>query len=62
MKTCGIIGGTGYTAGELIRIILNHPHLDLKFVYSHSAPGESVAKHHEDLFHVDMLMSGEIEE
>ena len=34
MKKVGIIGGSGYTGGELIRLVLAHPELDLDFVYS----------------------------
>ncbi len=31
MKTVGIIGGSGYTGGELIRLVINHPGLELRF-------------------------------
>ncbi|MEL0275080.1 MAG: N-acetyl-gamma-glutamyl-phosphate reductase, partial [Flavobacteriaceae bacterium] len=34
MKTVGIIGGSGYTGGELMRLVINHPALKLDFVYS----------------------------
>jgi N-acetyl-gamma-glutamyl-phosphate reductase len=43
MKTVGIIGGAGYTGGELIRLVLNHPALELNFVYSTSRPGKPLA-------------------
>jgi N-acetyl-gamma-glutamyl-phosphate reductase common form len=39
-----VLGGTGYVAGELLRLIAAHPHLELKAVLSDSQPGESVAK------------------
>jgi N-acetyl-gamma-glutamyl-phosphate reductase len=39
-----VLGGTGYVAGELIRLIAAHPHLELKALMSDSQPGESVAK------------------
>lgn len=39
-----LLGGTGYVAGELLRLIAAHPHLELKGVLSDSQPGESVAK------------------
>jgi N-acetyl-gamma-glutamyl-phosphate reductase len=39
-----VLGGTGYVAGELLRLIAGHPHLDLKAVLSDSQPGEPVAK------------------
>ena len=34
MKTVGIIGGSGYTGGELIRLVINHHALSLDFVYT----------------------------
>jgi N-acetyl-gamma-glutamyl-phosphate reductase len=45
----GIIGGAGYTGGELIRILLNHPRADLVFVQSKSNAGNLLSKVHEDL-------------
>ncbi len=39
-----VLGGTGYVAGELLRLIAGHPHLELKAVLSDSQPGELVAK------------------
>jgi N-acetyl-gamma-glutamyl-phosphate reductase len=39
-----VLGGTGYVAGELLRLIAAHPHFSLAGVLSDSQPGESVAK------------------
>lgn len=39
-----VLGGTGYVAGELLRLIAGHPHLQLAGILSDSQPGESVAK------------------
>lgn len=39
-----VLGGTGYVAGELLRLIAAHPFLDLKAILSDSQPGERVAK------------------
>jgi N-acetyl-gamma-glutamyl-phosphate reductase common form len=39
-----VLGGTGYVAGEVLRLIAAHPHLQLQAVLSDSQPGESVAK------------------
>jgi N-acetyl-gamma-glutamyl-phosphate reductase common form len=39
-----VLGGTGYVAGELLRLIYGHPHLKLAAVMSDSQPGELVAK------------------
>jgi N-acetyl-gamma-glutamyl-phosphate reductase len=48
MIQVGIIGGAGYTAGELIRILLNHPDVELSFVLSQSQTGK-ISKVHKDL-------------
>jgi N-acetyl-gamma-glutamyl-phosphate reductase len=45
----GIIGGAGYTGGELIRILLNHPNAEIVFVQSKSNAGNLLSKVHEDL-------------
>lgn len=45
----GIIGGAGYTAGELIRLLLNHPYVDIAFVNSESNAGRPLAEVHEGL-------------
>jgi N-acetyl-gamma-glutamyl-phosphate reductase len=45
----GITGGTGYTAGELLRILLNHPYAEVEFIYSVSNPGAAVTSVHTDL-------------
>ena len=49
MKTVGIIGGSGYTGGELIRLVINHPALSLDFVYSTTRPGTPISDTHLDL-------------
>ncbi|MCB7480695.1 N-acetyl-gamma-glutamyl-phosphate reductase [Christiangramia sediminis] len=49
MIEAGIIGGAGYTAGELIRILLNHPEVHLNFVFSTSQPGKPLSSIHQDL-------------
>jgi N-acetyl-gamma-glutamyl-phosphate reductase len=45
----GIIGGAGYTGGELIRLLLHHPQVDIVFVHSRSSAGAPVASIHTDL-------------
>ena len=44
-----IVGGAGYTAGELIRILINHPNVEITSIYSTSNSGNPVSKVHEDL-------------
>jgi N-acetyl-gamma-glutamyl-phosphate reductase len=45
----GIVGGAGYTAGELIRILLYHPGAELKYIQSSSNNGQPVSAIHTDL-------------
>jgi len=49
MIKVGIIGGAGYTAGELIRLLVNHPKVELDFVYSTSNAGNYIYQVHQDL-------------
>lgn len=61
MIKIGIVGGTGYVAGELLRNLIHHPEVEIDFVYSHSQPGEPIQKVHQDLFWQDgLLFSSEI--
>ena len=46
----GIIGGAGYTGGELIRILLNHPQAEIMFVQRKSNAGNTISSVHEDIF------------
>lgn len=49
MIKVGIIGGAGYTAGELLRILLNHPNAEITFVQSTSNAGNLISDVHIDL-------------
>ena len=49
MIQVGIIGSAGYTAGELIRLLIHHPKAAINFVYSTSNAGNKVSKIHQDL-------------
>ncbi|HEY4618786.1 MAG TPA: N-acetyl-gamma-glutamyl-phosphate reductase [Flavobacterium sp.] len=49
MINVGIIGGSGYTAGELIRILMFHPNTKLDFVYSTTNAGKPLSVAHHDL-------------
>lgn len=46
----GIVGGAGYTGGEMLRILVNHPYVDITFVHSNSNAGNYVYEVHADLF------------
>lgn len=50
MIKIGIIGGAGYAAGELIRVLLNHPQADLVFVNSNSNGGNRLSDVHEGIY------------
>ncbi len=45
----GIIGGAGYTGGEMIRLLINHPSVELTFVHSKSNAGKDLHAVHQDL-------------
>jgi len=45
----GIAGGAGYTGGELLRILINHPHSEIVFVHSNSNAGKLISDVHTDL-------------
>lgn len=49
MIKVGIIGGAGYTAGELVRLLINHPETEIKFVNSSSNAGKNITDVHSGL-------------
>jgi len=49
MIKVGVVGGAGYTAGELIRILINHPKAEITFVQSTSQAGLPISDIHTDL-------------
>ncbi len=51
----GIIGAAGYTAGELIRILIHHPHIEISYIQSDSSSGKPIGSVHQDLFYVEGL-------
>jgi len=58
----GIIGAAGYTAGELIRILINHPNAELTSVQSESQAGKLVSFIHHDLIgDTDLTFTGDID-
>ena len=50
MIRIGILGGAGYTAGELIRLLINHPDVEIAFVNSESNAGNAITDVHEGLY------------
>lgn len=45
----GIVGGAGYTGGETLRLLINHPHVEVAFVQSRSHAGHPVTDVHPDM-------------
>lgn len=61
MIKVGILGGAGYTGGELIRILINHPNTEIVFVNSESNAGSMVADVHEGLYgETDLRFTSEL--
>ncbi|MBI2729475.1 MAG: N-acetyl-gamma-glutamyl-phosphate reductase [Sphingobacteriales bacterium] len=57
----GIIGGAGYTGGELIRLLINHPAVELAFIHSRSNAGKPVYAIHQDLLgETELIFTGEL--
>ncbi len=61
MIKVGIIGGAGYTAGELIRLLINHPDVEIAFINSSSNAGNRITDVHEGLYgETDMRFTAEL--
>nr|WP_321375113.1 N-acetyl-gamma-glutamyl-phosphate reductase [uncultured Bacteroides sp.] len=61
MIKVGIIGGAGYTAGELIRLLINHPDVGIVFINSSSNAGNKITAVHEGLYgETDMVFTDEL--
>ncbi|MBR3886330.1 MAG: N-acetyl-gamma-glutamyl-phosphate reductase [Alistipes sp.] len=57
MIRVAIAGGAGYTAGELIRILINHPLAELKYIQSSSHDGEPISSVHSDMLYCPLRFS-----
>jgi len=59
----GIVGGGGYTAGELIRLLLHHPRAKIEWIYSNSQANKPIHFIHKDLLgDCDLVFTNEIKE
>lgn len=57
----GIVGGAGYTGGELIRLLVHHPLVTVSFIHSRSNTGNAVASVHQDLLgETDLTFTGDL--
>ncbi|MDD2436440.1 MAG: N-acetyl-gamma-glutamyl-phosphate reductase [Massilibacteroides sp.] len=61
MIKIGIVGGAGYTAGELIRLLLNHPDAEITFINSSSNAGNKITDVHNGLYgETDLVFTNEL--
>ena len=61
MIKIGILGGAGYTAGELIRLLINHPEAEIVFINSESNAGNRITDVHEGLYgDTDLVFTSEM--
>ncbi len=57
----GIVGGAGYTGGELIRLLIHHPNVHLSFIHSRSSADKEITSVHPDLIgETDLVFSSHI--
>jgi N-acetyl-gamma-glutamyl-phosphate reductase len=57
----GIVGGAGYTGGELIRLLIHHPDVAVSFIHSRSNANKAVASVHQDLLgETDLQFTGSL--
>lgn len=55
MKKVAVAGGAGYVGGELIRLLVHHPQLELSHVSSRSQAGKKISDVHRDLISLTEL-------
>ena len=61
MIKIGILGAAGYTGGELIRLLINHPQAEIVFANSESNAGNPVTDVHEGLYgDTDMCFTSDL--
>ena len=61
MIKVGIVGGAGYTAGELIRLLINHPDVEIVFINSTSNAGNKITDVHGGLYgETDLVFTSEL--
>lgn len=62
MIKAGIIGGSGYTGGELLRLLIHHKEVEIRFVYSRTRAGKPLTSAHPDLQGLtDLAFSSEVQ-
>src|SRR5690606_25508463 len=59
----GIVGSAGYTGGELLRLLIHHPHVEIVFAHSKSNAGKPITSVHNDLFgDTELIFSSSLSE
>ena len=61
MIQVGIAGGAGYTAGELLRILINHPEVKIKSILSTSFAGKNISEAHQDLMGCHLIFNSTLD-
>jgi N-acetyl-gamma-glutamyl-phosphate reductase len=62
MIRVGIVGAAGYTGGELIRILANHPEVELEYCQSNSQAGKAISEVHTGFYDLDLSFEEKIRE
>lgn len=62
MVKVGIAGGAGYTGGELLRILVSHPQVEIVFIHSKSNAGNLISKIHTDLLGSELVFSDTLQD
>jgi len=59
----GIVGGAGYTGGELLRLLVNHPSAEIVYIHSKSNAGKALHSVHQDLIGAtDLVFSHKLDD
>ena len=61
MIRAGIVGASGYTAAELLRVLRYHPEVSIRWCFSHSTPNVRLNDLHDDLLDLDLSTRSEID-
>ncbi|HZH95648.1 MAG TPA: N-acetyl-gamma-glutamyl-phosphate reductase, partial [Flavisolibacter sp.] len=57
----GIVGGAGYTGGELLRLLIHHPQSDIVYIHSRSNAGKPITAVHADLIgETNLVFTGDL--
>jgi len=60
MIRIGIAGASGYTAGELLRLLKLHPEVEIRWCFSHSQAGKSAAELHDGMLDSELVFTDQV--